>query len=168
MDTNRREPPLEGDERTMLVGWLDFHRETLLLKTEGLNSEQLAARPIAGSATSLLGLVRHLTEIERTYFRRVYAGHDVPELAFGEDPFGETPEGDYDVAATMPVDVALTAWRSEVDQARAVIADAGSLDDPGASGLPLRFWLIKTLNEYARHNGHADIVRELIDGQVGE
>lgn len=167
MDTSRAEPPVEGDERTMLVGWLDFHRDTLALKTKGLSSEQFAARPIAGSATSLLGLVRHLTEIECTYFRRVYAGHDVPELAFGEDPFGETPESDFAVAATMPVDVALTAWRAEVEQARAVIADA-ALDDRGASALPLRFWLIKTLNEYSRHNGHADIVRELIDGQVGE
>ena len=168
MDPNRQEPPLEGDERTMLVGWLDFHRETLSMKTRGLSSEQFAARPITGSVTSLLGLVRHLTEIERTYFRRVYAGDDVPELAFGEDPFGETPESDYGVAATLPVEVALTAWRAEADQARAVIANAVSLDDPGASGLPLRFWLVKTLNEYARHNGHADILRELIDGQVGE
>jgi hypothetical protein len=152
----------------MLVGWLDFHRETLATKTEGLSAEQLAARPVADSATSLLGLVRHLTEIERTYFRRVYAGEDLPELPFGEDPFGETPTSDFAIAATTPPEVALGAWRSEVDKARQVIANTPSLDDPGESGLPLRFWLVKTLNEYARHNGHADILRELIDGTVGE
>ena len=168
METSRPEPPLEGDERTMLVGWLDFHRETLAMKADGLSPEQFAARPIPSSATSLLGLVRHLTEIERTYFRRVYLGEDVPELPFGEDPFGETSASDFAEVATKPVDDALRAWRSEVDEARDVIANADSLDDPGASGLPLRFWLIKTLNEYARHNGHADIVRELIDGQIGE
>lgn len=164
----RPEPPLEGDERTMLVGWLDFHRETLAMKTEGLSPEQLATRPIANSATSLLGLVRHLTEIERTYFRRVYAGEDVSELPFGEDPFGETAASDFAVAATGPTEVTLAAWRSEVDEARRIIANAPSLDEPGESGLPLRFWLVKTLNEYARHNGHADIARELIDGTVGE
>lgn len=164
----RPEPPLEGDERTMLVGWLEFHRETLATKVDGLSAEQLATRPIANSATSLLGIVRHLTEIEHTYFRRTYAGGEVPDLPFGEDPFGETPTSDFAVAATAAPDVTLSAWRSEVDEARTIIANAESLDDPGESGLPLRFWLVKTLNEYARHNGHADILRELIDGTVGE
>ena len=168
MNGNRPEPPVEGDERTMLVGWLDFHRETLALKAQGLSPGQFAARPVANSATSLLGLVRHLTEIERTYFRRVYAGQDLPDLPSGQDPFGESPTSDFGVAATTPVDVTLSAWRAEVDEARMVIAKAQSLDDPGVSGLPLRFWLVKTLNEYARHNGHADIMRELVDGQVGE
>jgi hypothetical protein len=152
----------------MLVGWLDFHRETLALKTHDLTSEQLSARPITSSAMSLLGLLRHLTEIERTYFRRVYAGQDLPDLPFGEDPFGETPSSDFDAAATAGTDVALNAWRTEVNEARKIIANATSLDDPGDSGLPMRFWLVKTLNEYARHNGHADLVRELIDGTTGE
>lgn len=164
----RADPPLEGDERTMLVGWLDFHRERLAMKTEGLTAEQLATRPLASSAISLLGLVRHLTEIERTYFRRVYAGEDVPALPFGEDPFGETPGSDVDVTAAGLTEATLGAWRSEVDEARRIIANVRSLDERGESGLPLRFWLVKTLNEYARHNGHADIVRELIDGTVGE
>ena len=164
----RPEPPLEGDERTMLVGWLDFHRETLAMKADGLDAQQFSTRPVANSATSLLGLVRHLTEIERTYFRRVYAGEDVAEFPFGEDPFGEHPSSDFATAAATSPEVTLNAWRSEVEEARRVIAQAPSLDDPGESGLPLRFWLVKTLNEYARHNGHADIVRELLDGTVGE
>lgn len=152
----------------MLVGWLDFHRETLAIKVEGLAPEQLSVRPIANSATSLLGLVRHLTEIERTYFRRVFAGEELPDLPFGVDPFGEEPGSDFASAAAAAPSEALNAWRSEVDAARQVIDSAASLDDRVQSGLPLRFWVIKTLNEYARHNGHADIVRELIDGTTGE
>ncbi len=164
----RDEPPVEGDERTILVGWLDFHRETLAMKVEGLTSEQFASRPIPNSATSLLGLVRHLTEIERTYFRRVFGGQDLPDMAFGTDPFGEGRDNDFESAAKAAPDEALGAWRAEVDGSREVIAGAGSLDDRGASGLSLRFWLVKTLNEYARHNGHADVIRELIDGSTGE
>lgn len=168
MGMARDEPPLEGDERTMLVGWLDFHRETLAMKVDGLMSEQFSSRPIAGSATSLLGLVRHLTEIERTYFRRVFGGQDLPDLPFGTDPFGEEAETEFTSAAAAPPNEAIAAWRAEVDAAREVISTTASLDDRGHSGLPLRFWLAKTLNEYARHNGHADIVRELIDGTTGE
>ena len=164
----RAEPPIDGDERTMLVGWLDFHRETLVMKVEGVSADQFAARPVPGSATSLMGLVRHLTEIERTYFRRVFAGEDVPALPFGEDPFGETPDGAFTGAPEEAPEAALAAWRVEVDASRRIIDRTASLDERGDSGLPLRFWLVKTLNEYARHNGHADIVRELIDGTTGE
>ncbi|HYD08761.1 MAG TPA: DinB family protein [Acidimicrobiales bacterium] len=155
----RTEPPLDGDERTVLVGWLDFHRETLAMKCDGLAPDDLARRPIAGSAMSLLGLVRHLAEIERSWFRRTFAGEPVDDLPFGVDPF----ESGVDDAAT-----ALATWRAEVEAARAVISRTLTLEDRGASGLPMRFWLVKTLNEYARHNGHADIVRELLDGSTGE
>ena len=152
----------------MLVGWLDFHRETLAMKVAGLTSEQFARRPIPNSAMSLLGLVRHVTEIERTYFRRVFAGQDLPDLPFGTDPFGEESKNDFESAAAAPPEDAISAWRAEVEASRAVSAAAGSLDERGSSGLPLRFWLVKTLNEYARHNGHADVIRELIDGATGE
>lgn len=91
----RQDPPVQGDERAMLVGWLDFHRETLAMKVEGLTTEKFAARPIPNSMMSLLGLVRHLTEIERTYFRAVFGGEELPDLAFDDDPFGETPAGDW-------------------------------------------------------------------------
>ena len=152
----------------MLVGWLDFHRETLVMKCAQLSTEQFARRPVDSSSMSLLGLVRHLTEIERTYFRRVFAGEDVAELEFGEDPFGEGRESDYEQAAQADPRVALDAWRREVECAREIISEAASLDDSGDSGLPLRFWLVKTLNEYARHNGHADLIREMVDGATGE
>lgn len=165
---SRGDPPLAGDERTMLVGWLDFHRETLAIKTEGLTAEQFSSRPFPDSAMSLLGLVRHLTEIERTYFRRTFAGEDLADLPFGEDPFGEQDKGEFERASEAGPDQALSSWRTEVEAARKVIGDTPSLDEVGMSGLPLRFWLVKTLNEYARHNGHADIVRQLIDGTTGE
>lgn len=151
----------------MLVGWLDFHRETLAMKVEGLTADRFAARPIPNSTMSLLGLVRHLTEIERTYFRTVFGGEELPDLAFGDDPFGEKPDGDWTAAAASP-EAAISVWRAEREAATRIAEATSSLDDTGQSGLPLRFWLVKTLNEYARHNGHADIVRELLDGAVGE
>jgi hypothetical protein len=109
-----------------------------------------------------------ISRIERTCFRRVFGGHDLPDLPFGTDPFGEELESEFASAAAAPPEEAIAAWRAEVDASREVIAAADSLEDRGASGLPLCFWLVKTLNEYARHNGHADILRELIDGTTGE
>jgi uncharacterized damage-inducible protein DinB len=149
----------------MLVGWLEFHRETLAIKCEGLSSEQLAERAVPPSWLSLAGLLRHMAEVERTYFRRTFAGEEVPAIPFEEDPFREDPDADYSAVAE---DDALGAWREEVRRAREVIYRTKSLTDEGNSGLPLRFWLVKTLNEYARHNGHADLLRECIDGVTGE
>lgn len=152
----------------MLVGWLDFHRDTLLAKCEGLSAEQLVTRPVPPSSLSLAGLVRHMSEIERTYFRRTFAGEDVGPIVFEEDPFREDPNLDYSSAVDEDPLVAIANWRQEVMKARVIIANTKSLRDEGSSGVPMRFWLVKTLNEYARHNGHADLLRERIDGTVGE
>jgi len=152
----------------MLVGWLDFHRETLGVKCDGLSAEQLAARSVPPSALSLAGLVRHLAEIERTYFRRTFAGDSVASEPYEDDPFREEAPDSIEAAPDNDPTVALTVWRQEVEAARHIIARTESLDDRGHSGLPMRFWLIKTLNEYARHNGHADLLRERIDGTTGE
>ena len=152
----------------MLVGWLDFHRETLALKAAGLSPEQFSRRPIPSSSMSLLGLVRHMAEIERTYFGRTFAGDDLPALPFGEDPFGEEDDAEFSEAASRDPQQTLSMWRTEVDRSRSIVQAATSLEDCGESGLSLRFWLVKTLNEYARHNGHADLLRELIDGTTGE
>lgn len=164
----RGDPPTEGSERKMLTGWLDFHRSTLAMKCEGLDSEQLNARPLAPSALSLAGLLRHLAEVERTYFRRVFAGAVVEPMPFEDDPFREDDTVDYSAASNNDGLVALKEWHAELTQARLVISDVKSLTDTGESGLPMRFWLVKTLNEYARHNGHADLLRERIDSSVGE
>ena len=150
----------------MLVGWLDYHRETLAMKCEGLSAEQLARAAVPPSWLSLAGLLRHMAEIERTYFRRTFAGEDVPAIAFEEDPFREDPEADYSSVARRATRSPTGARRSVV-RARSSTAHE-SLTDEGNSGLPMRFWLVKTLNEYARHNGHADLLRERIDGTTGE
>ena len=101
----------------MLVGWLDFHRETLAIKAGRVSTLAVLPRAqFAGSATSLLGLVRHLTEIERTYFRKVFAGEDVPALPFGTDPFGEEPGSDFACAAVAQPEEALAVWREEVER----------------------------------------------------
>ncbi len=149
----------------MLVGWLEYHRETLAMKCEGLTSEQLAERAVPPSWLSLAGLLRHMAEVERTYFQRTFADEDVPAIQFEEDPFREDADADYSSVAD---DDPLADWREEIRRAREVIYRATSLTDEGNSALPLRFWLVKMLNEYARHNGHADLLRECIDGTTGE
>jgi uncharacterized damage-inducible protein DinB len=152
----------------MLVGWLDFHRDTLAAKCQGLSAEQLDARSVPPSSLSLAGLVRHMAEVERTYFRRTFAGEDIPAIPFEEDPFREDPSADHASAPDEDPLVAIADWRQEVLKARVIISKTKSLTDEGNSGLPMRFWLVKTLNEYARHNGHADLLRECIDGVTGE
>lgn len=164
----RQDPPVNGSERDLLVGWLDFHRETLALKCAGLKAGQLDQRALQPSSLSLAGLVRHMAEIERTYFQRVFAGREIAALSHEDDPFRETEGADYGDAPDSDPRTALEMWRKEIEAARLVISETRDMADTGASGLPLRFWLVKTLNEYARHNGHADLLREQIDGQTGE
>lgn len=163
-DADRGDPPLVGDERAMLVGWLDWHRDTLAVKCQGLSDEQLAQRSASPSLLSLIGLVRHMSELERAYFRRMFAGEDVPWL-YSTD---EDPERDFVQADASSARESYDTWTNEVRIARAIIAETESLDDTGKSRMPMRSWLVKTLNEYARHNGHADLLRERIDGMTGE
>ncbi len=152
----------------MLVGWLDFHRETLAAKCGGLTGEQLSTRPLGFTALSLAGLLRHLAEVERTYFTRVFAGEEIDAIPFEDDPFREESGNDYSAAPDEDGVAALSSWRAAVGRSRIVIDRTKSLTDTGSSDLPMRFWLVKTLNEYARHNGHADLLREAIDGVTGE
>jgi uncharacterized damage-inducible protein DinB len=167
MTTHRVEPPLAGGERETLRGYLDWHRATLRSKCEGLTDEQLRQRSMPPSSLSLLGLVRHMAEVERSWFRRVIAGEDVP-LVWSED-------GDFQVAhdasgATSAE--AFAAWDREVAHARRIEEAATSLDvtgvDRGAGDVySLRVVMLHLIQEYARHNGHADLLREGIDGAVG-
>ncbi|MEE1786296.1 DinB family protein [Streptomyces sp. SP17BM10] len=168
MDTdNRPKPPLTGGERETLRAFLDFHRATLAMKCEGLTDEQLRLRSSPPSTLSLLGLVRHMAEVERTWFRRVIGGEDVPLVW--------SPEGDYQAAydatgATRRE--AFAAWRAEVEHARRIEREAQSLDVTGyqprwGETVSLRLVMLHLIHEYARHNGHADFLREGIDGTVG-
>ncbi|WP_030565345.1 DinB family protein [Streptomyces aureocirculatus] len=163
----RGEPPGEADERTMLTAFLDFQRETLALKCAGLTPIQLRQWAVPPSSLSLLGLVRHLAEVERGWFRCVLLGEaDKPHWA---GPRGEGyAQWDVDDA---DVEEAFRVWRAECDRSRATVAGAASLDVAGShDGRPysLRHILTHMIEEYARHNGHADLLRERIDGVTGE
>ncbi|MFE7266986.1 DUF664 domain-containing protein [Streptomyces sp. NPDC057592] len=165
---NRFSGPATGGERPMLTAVLDAQRATLELKCSALGPE-LAMRSVSPSSLSLLGLVRHLADVERRWFRAVLAGHDV-ELQFSS---ADAPEGDFDGAVPAPEVVAASwrAWRDEVAFAREFAAEAPHLDiqgrDSWRGAVSLRWVLIHMIEEYARHNGHADLIRERIDGAVG-
>jgi uncharacterized damage-inducible protein DinB len=167
-DPRRTEPPKDGlDERDMLEGWLEFHRTTLLMKAEGLDDRGRKARPIATSKLSLHGLVRHMAEVERSWFQRVLQREqDAPYIWY---------DADIEDSEMFPLDRAnwdddLAAWHAECDASRRVAA-THSLDDTGATrsgeACSLRWIYAHMVEEYARHNGHADLIRELVDGAVG-
>ena len=165
----RASGPTLGDERTTLTEYLRFHRQTLELKCAGLNTEQLARRSVSPSTMSLLGLVRHLAEVERSWFRRVMAGEDVPKRYQTEDE----PDRDFDGAVpdAAVVAEAWEAWRAEVAFAESFVAAAPDLEITGRTRtgeVSLREVLVHMIEEYARHNGHADLLRERIDGRVGQ
>jgi hypothetical protein len=164
-----------GDERTTLVEALRCQRLTLEIKCAGLDAEQMARRSVEPSTMSLLGLVRHLAEVERATFR-LMSGQDLPRLFCSE----ADRDGDFDGAVPDPEVVAQAwdAWRAEVDRVTRFVAVAPSLDitgdDPlnqhGSGGGPmsLREVLVGMIEEYARHLGHVDLLRERIDGRVGQ
>ena len=158
-----------GDERATLTEFLRCQRLTLQLKCEGLDAEQLARRAVEPSTMSLLGLLRHMAEVERSWFRRRFAGQDAPRRYQSE----EAPDGDFDGAVADPavVEEAWAAWREEVAFAEqfAREADLGfaGVDSEGAP-ISLRELLVHMIEEYARHNGHADLLRERIDGRLGQ
>ncbi|WP_243791966.1 DinB family protein [Saccharopolyspora gloriosae] len=156
-----------GDERATLVEFLRYQRLTLRIKCEGLDAEQLARRAVEPSTMSLLGLVRHLADVERVWFRRRFAGQDVPTRYQTADE----PDGDFDgaVADQAVADEAFAAWREEIAFAERFAADT-ELDFVGHDGSvrSLRELLVHMIEEYARHNGHADLLRERIDGRIGE
>jgi len=158
-----------GDERALLLDLLGAQRATLEVKCAGLDADALARRSVPPSTLSLLGLVRHLADVERRWFRQVLAGADAP-ARFSSDA---APDGDFDGAVADPEVVARAwdAWRAEVAFADRFIRDAAGLDVVGADAwrgaVSLRWVLVHLVEEYARHNGHADLLRERIDGAVG-
>ncbi|MGH3391797.1 MAG: DinB family protein [Actinomadura sp.] len=157
--------PLVGDERTMLEGWLEWQRTTLLRKCAGLTGEQLARRAVPPSDLSLLGLVRHMAKAERLWFRQRVGGAELPRL----HPAGEA---DIHAAKAAGAEADYATLLSEWEACRAVAARA-SLDDEftmeswGPRRVSVRWVYIHMIEEYARHNGHADLLRERIDGVTG-
>ena len=165
----RRDGPILGDERATLIEYLRAQRLTLEIKCSGMNAEQMAQRSVEPSTLSLLGLVRHLADVERSWFRRVMAGEDVPRLYSSDDD----RDGDFDNAVADPelVDDAWQRWREEVAFAEQFVDNA---QDLGVTGnhrhhgpISLREVMVHMIEEYARHMGHADLLRERIDGRVG-
>jgi uncharacterized damage-inducible protein DinB len=167
----RTEGALVGDERSMLLDWLEYHRATLLAKCAGLTAEQLATRSVPPSPMSLLGLVRHMIDVERGWFRRRIAGEDVPMRYWKpEDPTAD-PDLDFNgaTAASAEGDYALLV--AEMDLARAALEGVPldyEFEHTTRGTMNARWVLTHMIEEYARHNGHADLLRERIDGAVGE
>ena len=166
MAADRTLPPLEADERTTLTAFLDAQRATLAIKCDGLADDQLRERAVPPSALSLLGLVRHMAEVEKNWFRPLLGGEEMASIY--------SPRLDWEIAwdvGTADVGEAFRLWRAECDHARELVSAAPSLDCTGMRGgarFTLRWVLTHMVEEYARHNGHADLLRERIDGQTGQ
>lgn len=157
--------PTTADERRMLTTFLDYQRHTLERKCAGLTDEQLRMRSVPPSTMTLIGLLRHMAAVERWYFQSVIAGEQ-------PDPLFASVEAEFDDVDSATGDEAFAVWRAEIEQSRRV-AEERDLDAVGmnpARGRPysLRWVFHHMIDEYARHNGHADLLRETIDGETGE
>lgn len=164
----RTMPPLDASERETAEGWLDYYRATLLHICEGLDDGSLRQRQVPPSVLSLQGLVQHLAEVERNWFRRVLAGEDLPSI----HPDGKTPEGHdggFEVDSATSFAAARGGWEREVSAARANCAGRAFSDTVPFMGaeVSLRWIHHHMIAEYARHCGHADLLREGIDGVTG-
>jgi hypothetical protein len=165
--TERIGPPLRAGERETLRTFLDYHRATLAMKCDGLSDDELRRPSMPPSTLTLLGLVRHMAEVERTWFRRVINAEDIP-LRWSDD--GDF-QAAYDASASTRSE-AFEAWQAEVEHSRRIEREAESLDVIGyqaswGEDVSLRLVMLHLIHEYARHNGHADFLREAIDGTVG-
>jgi uncharacterized damage-inducible protein DinB len=160
----RHRVPRIADERTMLVAWLEFHRATLLMKCSGLDDSQLKRRAAEPSSLSLLGLLRHMTDVERAWFRRRIAGESretVPPIYYTDQRRDDV----FDALDDTETAVVLERYLSEVETCRRVLH--GVSLDTVVGEYSVRWILTHMIEEYARHNGHADLLRERIDGSKG-
>jgi uncharacterized damage-inducible protein DinB len=157
-------------ERATLLAFLRRYRLTMEMKCADLDAVQLASRSVPPSTMSLLGLIRHMADVERHWFRRVMAQADAPFLYWSDG----VPDAEWLGAVADPalVDDAWRAWRGEVAFAEKFVADAPDLGvkgvDQDGTSTSLRSVLVHMIEEYARHCGHADLLRERIDGRVGQ
>jgi uncharacterized damage-inducible protein DinB len=160
------EIPRNGDERSTLLAFLGWQRATLARKCEGLNADQLRRRSAEPSTLSLLGLVRHMADVELGWFRRTLAGEDV-EYHYSSD---QDIDGEFDNVDTADVEEAFATWRDECARADEIISRR-ALEATGhrrdGQEVSMRWILTHMVEEYSRHNGHADLLRERIDGATG-
>jgi uncharacterized damage-inducible protein DinB len=175
MWTDQQQDPRENGvvphgEQEVVLDYLRRYRLTFEMKCEGLDAEQMARRSVEPSTMSLLGLLRHLAAVEQTWFRITMANEPVPRL-WGKD---EDRDADFDgaIADEAVVAEAWRAWREEVANAEAFVEGAVGLDLMSTHAtrgpISLRELLVHLIEEYARHCGHADLIRERIDGRTGQ
>jgi hypothetical protein len=160
----RVEPPPSASEKATLEAFLDYHRQTVVMKCAGLSEEELR-RPMVVSGTSMLGIVKHLGFVERWWFQEVFAARDVEFLRNEDDPDAEFRIDEHETAESV-----FDFYMQECDKSRTIVAEA-TLDDVAGNSKSvrsLRWILVRMLEETARHNGHLDILREMIDGTTGE
>jgi len=170
MTIKRTEPATDAGERAMLEGWLDYHRETLAWKCEGLNDAQLRTASVSPSELSLLGLVRHMAEVERSWFRKILVNDDPGPIYYSD----EDRDGEFHLTEADTWEEAYATWQGEIATARRNAAPL-DLDDQAEvrskftdKPFNLRWIYTHMIEEYARHNGHADLIREHIDGATGD
>ncbi|HEY8300327.1 MAG TPA: DinB family protein [Jatrophihabitans sp.] len=165
---DRPDPDYTAPERTALQQWLRYHRQTLLTKCAGLSAEQLCERAVPPSTLTLLGLVRHLREVERSWILSGFAGLDRPSVYWSAD----NPDGDFDDVDPAHAEQDLADYLAELAEVDAAVAghdlDEVYLAKRKDLSIDLRWIFIHLIEEYARHNGHADLLRQRIDGAVGE
>ena len=166
----RTDDSFRAGERDMLLWFLDEHRRVLARKAEGVTEEQARMAASPPSDITLLGLIRHMAKVERIWFRERLAGEDVPRLYVGAlHPTGD-PDGDFHAPTDATLAEAFESYWREIEIADRNIA-ATDLDaefDTGRAVLSLRWMLVHMIEEYARHCGHADLVRQAIDGATGD
>ena len=166
-DIPRRDPDQDGDELTVLTQFLDYHRATLRLKCAGLGPADLKRASAPPSRLTLLGLVRHLTEVELGWFSQPARG----QVYTPTYSSAERPDDDFDDLDSADIDSVWTAYENAVTASRSTTAGftSGDETETGSKGpRSLRWLLVHMIEEYARHNGHADLLREAIDGARGE
>ena len=155
---------LAEDERAVLLGYLTYHRVVLARKVEGLRDEQARLTACPPSTLTLLGLIRHMTDVERWWFRRVLLAEDIPAL-FDDDE-------EWRVPADATIAEAMAAYWSEIETIDRHLVTASmddrNLGDPDPGQHTLRRTIVHMIEEYARHCGHADLIREAIDGATGD
>ncbi|HKP41044.1 DinB family protein [Mycobacterium sp.] len=162
----RLTPPLDADERTTLESWLDFYRSTLALKCEGLDDHQLRTPAVSPSQLTLLGLVQHLAEVERNWFRRILVGEQAPPI-YSQITTGAGHDGGFELSEQATYRTAVAIWQDEIAHARRN-CKSRQLDDTSPfrdARVSLRWIYIHMIAEYARHCGHADLIRERLMAQ---
>lgn len=163
-DLSRVDPPFVGDEKTLLAAFLDYHRATLLWKASNLSRENLVRQPTV-STMSLLGLIKHIAYVERSWFQDCFAGQSV-SFPWSKDD----RDADWRIEPHETAESVIEFFKTEVNISRQIVAEAkpDELAKNSKDKLSLRWIMLHMLEEYARHNGHADLLRETIDGATGE